>query len=114
MMNTEREDTVFVVGSGNIFADLGLDDADEQIGKAQLAARIRQIIKAQGLTQAQAAKVLGTTQARISELYNGKIAQMTYDRLLGFLNTLDCDVSITITPRATKGPHSRGRTLVAA
>ena len=106
--------TQFVVGNGNVFADLGLDDADEQLAKAQLAARIRRIIQERGLNQTQAAEVLGTTQARVSELYNGKIARMTYDRLLGFLNALDCDVSITVTPRPVEDSHSRGKTLVAA
>ncbi|MGI4792220.1 MAG: XRE family transcriptional regulator [Janthinobacterium lividum] len=44
------------------------------------------------------ARVLGTSQARISELTNGRVAQMTYDRLLGWLNALSRDVQITVVP----------------
>ncbi len=97
---------------GNIFADLELPDADEQLAKAELAAAIRRLIRERGLTQTRAAQVLGTTQARISDLYNGKIARMTYDRLLGFLNALDCDVQITVTPRPKAEASAHGKTLV--
>ena len=109
-----HETTKFIPGSGNVFADLGLDDADEQMAKAELASQIRRLIEERGLNQTQAAALLGTTQARVSELYNGKIARMTYDRLLGFLNALDCDVAITVSPRRAEGLPARGRILVAS
>lgn len=110
-MENKMETEVYT-SSGNIFADLELPDADEQFAKAELAAAIRRLIRERGLTQTRAAQVLGTTQARVSDLYNGKIARMTYDRLLGFLNALDCDVQITLKPRREDALPSHGKTLV--
>src|SRR5579872_1497012 len=88
----------FVRGSGNVFADLGLEDSEEELAKAQLALAIRRIIKARGLTQVEAARLLNTDQARVSELMNGKIAAMTYDRLLKFLRAMDYNVRFVFEP----------------
>jgi predicted XRE-type DNA-binding protein len=101
----------FVESSGNVFADLGLDDADDLNAKAQLAQVIRERIRARGLTQVQAAALLATDQSRISEIMNGKTASFTYDRLLRFLNALECDVEIRVTERTDS--DRQGRTLVA-
>ncbi len=102
----------FEESSGNVFADFGIPDADEHVAKADLAHTIRQRIKDCGLTQTQAARLLGTSQARVSELFRGHVARMTYDRLIGFLNALDCDVQITVTARGDQDA-AHGRTLVS-
>lgn len=85
--------------SGNVFADLGLPDPDVRMAKALLAQAIRARIKEYGLNQTQAAERLGITQARVSEIMNGKVGKTSYDLLLNYLNTLQCDVEITIVPR---------------
>ena len=63
----------FTESSGNVFADLGLPDAGEVQHKARLGALIHQSIREQGLSQVQAARVLGVNQPKISALMNGKM-----------------------------------------
>ena len=109
------EDKVqFEESSGNVFADFGLPNADAHLVKADLAFQVRRLLRERGLTQTEAARLLGTSQARISELYNGKVAQMTYDRLLGWLNALGSDVQITIVTLSADDPRKQGKTLVRA
>ena len=98
-------------GSGNVFADLGLPEADELLAKAELASRIGCIIKGRHLTQAEAAEVLDTTQPNVSNLVRGRIEGFSMERLIRFLNALDRDVEIVIKRR----PRSRSaaRTRVA-
>ena len=109
-----QETVTFEESSGNVFADFGIPDADTHQVKADLAFQIRETLRARRLTQKQAARTLGTSQARISELYNGKVAQMTYDRLLGWLNTLGRDVHITVGEDEAEDIRKRGRTLMSA
>ena len=92
-------------GSGNVFADLGLPDAEELESKAQLAYRIGEIIRGRHLTQAEAAEVLGATQPIVSKLMNGQLHGFSLERLVRFLNELDRDVEIVVSKR----PRSRDR-----
>jgi predicted XRE-type DNA-binding protein len=80
--------------SGNVFTDLALHDADELQAKAEMMFQIRQSIKQRGLTQVQAARLLGVDQADVSNLINGKLRSVSLERLTGFLNKLDLDVEI--------------------
>lgn len=102
----------FESSSANVFADFGIPDADAHQVKADLAFQIRETLRARRLTQKQAALLLGTSQARVSELYNGKVAQMTYDRLLGWLNRLGRDVHITVETAGGEDVRKQGRTLM--
>jgi predicted XRE-type DNA-binding protein len=86
----------YTVGSGNIFADLGLPDADELFFKCELMHRIAQIIGAQGWTQQEAASHLKITQARVSNIINGRATGFSTDMLLGLLNQLGCDVEVRV------------------
>jgi len=106
------EEVTFEESSGNVFADFGIPDADAHLVKADLAYKVRQLLQERGLTQAEAARLLGTSQARVSELYNGKVAGITYDRLLGWLNALGNDVQITVVTQGVDAPRRRGRTLL--
>lgn len=109
------EDAVtFEESSGNVFADFGIPNADEHLVKADLASRIRQALQERHLTQTEAAKLLGTSQARISELYNSRVARMSYDRLLGWLNALGNDVRITVVTVSRDERRERGRTVLSA
>ena len=81
---------------GNVFADLGLEDAEELQAKAIMAVAILKIIKRRKLTQAKAAELLGTSQAHISRIKNGNLEGYTYDRLVGWLNKLGLDVELSI------------------
>jgi predicted XRE-type DNA-binding protein len=86
----------YFVGSGNVFADLGLPNADELLAKAELAIRITEILRRRRLTQVQAAEILGVDQPKVSALIRGRIAGFSIERLLRFLLLLGADVSITI------------------
>jgi predicted XRE-type DNA-binding protein len=88
----------FVVGSGNVFADLGLPDADVELAKAELAYAIRTHIDDRKLTQTEAAVLLETDQARVSAIMRGKVSGYTYDRLVRWLNKLKCDVALVVCP----------------
>lgn len=88
--------------SGNVFADLQLVDADEYMAKSELAVQIFRIFKRRRLTQASAGKILGANQSEVSDLLNGRLDRFSTDRLIRFLNTLGCDVRITVSE-----PHPR-------
>jgi predicted XRE-type DNA-binding protein len=92
------------VSSGNVFADLGLDAPEEALAKAELTAKISEIIEAKGLTQAAAAKVLGIDQPKVSALLRGKLTGFSTERLIKFLNALGRDVEIVVKDRSRRGP----------
>src|SRR3989338_3569285 len=83
-------------GSGNVFADLGLPDAEELFVRSQIMIWIEQIIKQRGWTQKKAAVVLGIPQPKVSCLMSGKIDMFSLARLFGFLNKLDRNIEIII------------------
>lgn len=70
-----------IAGSGNVYADLGHDDADEMLAKAQLATKIGEIIKARKWPQQKAAAVLGMTPAELRELLAGRFRGHSLDDL---------------------------------
>lgn len=96
----------FYVSSGNVWADIGRPDAEEAFARCLLMSRVCDIIRERKLTQAQAAKVLGTTQPTVSDLTRGKMSRFSLERLISFLTALGQDVQITITPRpeGAEGP----------
>lgn len=83
-------------GSGNVYADLAYPDAGEMLVKAQLVARIAEIIQHRGLTQVEAAKLLGLTQPKISEMLRGRFRGFSERRLIDCLTDLGRDVEIVI------------------
>jgi predicted XRE-type DNA-binding protein len=101
------------VGTTNVYADLGFDRPDEALAKAQLAARISEIIENRKLTQTAAAKLLGIDQPKISALIRGRLRGFSYERLLKFLTDLGCDIEI-IVARPKARHRSRGEVLVKA
>ena len=98
-------------GSGNVFADLGLPDADAHLLKAELVIRIDKIIRERGLKQADAAKLLGLSQPDVSRLLRGSFREYSMERLLRLLMALGRDVNIVIRESHTERP---GRLSVEA
>jgi predicted XRE-type DNA-binding protein len=86
------------VGSGNIFADIGLPNAGEHLVKAQLVYKITTIMKARSLTQIEAAKLFGVKQPDISKMLRGDFKQFSVERLMRFLVALGQDVEIVVKP----------------
>jgi predicted XRE-type DNA-binding protein len=93
--------------SGNVFADLSLDNADELLVKAELSRRISSIITTQQMTQIEAAEALGIDQPKISALINGKLAGFSTARLFRFLNALGRDVEIVVKPKSNTQAQTR-------
>ena len=85
-------------GSANVFADLGLPNADQELLKAQLTLQIYRIIKQRGLTQTEAAKALGIKQPHVSLLMRNRAGTFSIGRLIDFLTALGQDVEITVRP----------------
>jgi len=105
-----RNETLVEESSGNVFADVGLPDADEMLAKAELARTIRHLIGGRELTQAAAARLLGTTQPKVSDLFRGRLEGFSMERLYRFLNALGQDVRIVVRPK----PRSRRRAVIRA
>jgi predicted XRE-type DNA-binding protein len=87
-----------VHGSSNVFADLGLPNAEQDLLKAQLTLQIFRIVKARKLTQAQAGAVLGIKQPHVSALMRNRAGNFSVGRLMEFLIALGQDVTVTVTP----------------
>lgn len=100
MNNIER-------GSTNVYADLGLDNAEEMLVKAQLATEINGIIKRRKLTQVQAAELLGITQPKLSGLLRGQFRGISESKMLECLTRLGRDIEIVVksTPRSRTEGH---------
>jgi len=87
------------LSSGNVFADLDLPASGELMAKASLASQIASIAAHRHLTQEQTAALLGTTQPKVSDLFAGKLGGFSIERLIRFLNALDRDVCIVVSPK---------------
>ena len=108
---TDRRERV-TRGTGNVFADLGFPDAAEREAKLRLTYALNQVLDARKLSQAEAAKLLGLTQPKVSALRHYKLTGFSVERLMNLLTALDQDVEIVIRqkPRARKvGQNQRRR-----
>ncbi len=101
--SAERRERV-TRGTGNVFADLGVPNAAERQTKLRLAYALNQVLDGRKLSQADAAKVLGVTQPKVSALRHYKLAGVSVERLMNLLMALDHDVEIVIRqkPRSRK------------
>ena len=90
-------------GSGNVFADLGLPNPEQELLKAQLTLQIHTILKASGMTQVEMAKILGIHQPQVSLLMRNRAGNFSIGRLMEFLTALRQDVEITV--RRTRKEH---------
>ena len=86
----------FEKSSGNVFADLGLEDSEELRPKAELGAEIFRILNRRKLTQAEAAELLGIDQPQVSRLKNGEFNRFSVSRLFSFLNRLNRKVEVRV------------------
>lgn len=87
------------LGGPNIFADLGLPDPDQDLVKANLCHAVADVLRNRGLTQKEAAVLLGTDQAKVSALLRGRISGFSTDRLIRFLSLLGHNVTIAVDRR---------------
>jgi predicted XRE-type DNA-binding protein len=91
--------------SGNVFADLRVENPEEYLAKSELAAEILRIIQRRRLTQTEAGKLLGLRQPKVSDLLRGRLDGFSTDRLLRFITLLGYDVQIRLSKAP---PHTQG------
>jgi predicted XRE-type DNA-binding protein len=92
----------FEESSGNVFADLGFRNSKQEMLKAKLTVEIYRLLSKRGVTQTEAAKLLGTTQAQVSALMRCRPVSVSVGRLMEFLNVLGQDVEVTVKPAARR------------
>jgi predicted XRE-type DNA-binding protein len=100
--NLELEDTRVTPSSGNVFADLGFENPEEMLLKAELVRQISKSIKEKELNQDRAAEILGIDQATLSDLVRGRFSGYSLERLFKYLNALGKDLEIVVKPKATE------------
>ena len=105
-MNTS--DSTVERGSGNVFADLDVPDADAHLLKAELVSSIDTIVRQRRITQIEAARMLGLSQPDVSRLLRGDFRQYSLERLFRLLTALGRDIDIVIRqPRSANGGKLR-------
>jgi predicted XRE-type DNA-binding protein len=104
-MRKNNQEAAFEEGSGNVFADLGLEDADELVARAKIGFHVYQILKDKKVPQREIASLLGIKQPEVSHLMNGHFSRFTTDKLLEFLKRLDRKVTIRISPHKPGEPY---------
>ncbi|MGH6853855.1 MAG: helix-turn-helix domain-containing protein [Aestuariivirga sp.] len=95
----------FEKGSGNIFADLGLENADELLLKVEIVSEIARLMKQKKLTQAKAATLTGTAQPDLSNLLRGKFRGFSIERLMLMLTAFGRDVDVVVRPAPRSRKH---------
>ena len=98
-------------GTDNVLADLGFDDAEKLTAKAALALKLNTLIDARGLSQTEAAAITGMTQPKVSQVRRYKLQNISLERLMQALVSLDQQVKIVVQP--ARRAHAAG-ILVAA
>ena len=93
--------------SGNAYADIGVENADEMLVKAQLAASIKKILNARNLTQTQAAEILGLPQSKLSRMLHGHFRGISEAKMMDCITRLGRDVRIVIGPEHRTGQAGR-------
>lgn len=105
-----KNDKSVTRSSGNIFADIGLDQPEEALAKARIVETIADLLTRKEMSQEKAGKLVRLTQPQVSRLMRGDTRDFSYERLMRVLTSLGQDVEITI--RRTRNPKKRGHVLV--
>jgi len=92
----------YETGSGNVFKDIGVPNAEEHLVKAKLVFKIDAIMKRRRMKQKEAADLFGVRQPDISNMLRGEFRQFSVERLLRFLVKLDQDVEIVVKPHRNR------------
>ncbi|AKC86645.1 helix-turn-helix domain-containing protein [Pseudoxanthomonas suwonensis] len=85
-------------GTDNVLLDLGFDDAEELSAKAALAFKLNELIAQRGLSQTEAAAITGMTQPKVSQVRRYKLQNISLERLMQALVSLDQRVEIVVQP----------------
>ena len=100
-MNNPMIDGIEVeMSSGNVFADIGLPDADKLKIKSGLVVEITRAVRNLGLSQEEAGHRMGLPQAKLSRLFHGDFSNVSERKLMDCLNRLGYDIEINVKPAA--------------
>src|SRR3974390_759587 len=105
MSKNKHAEIEYEESSGNVFADLDLEDADELFTRSRLGFHLYEILTDRKLNQRDIATLLGIKQPEVSHLMNGHFSRFTTDKLLDFLRRLDRKVTIRISPHRPARPY---------
>lgn len=106
VMEAQLVDSVEVRrGSGNVFADLGLANAEKLKIKTGLVIEIRKAMRSRGLTQQEAAKRMGITQPKVSDMMRGDFTNLSERKLMDCLTRLGYDIEIKVRPARSEVGH---------
>jgi predicted XRE-type DNA-binding protein len=106
-MSTRKRLPAHTKGSGNIFADLGLPNAEEHQLKAALVVQLKRLMEEREMTQIEAAKLIQMKQPDLSKLLRGQLKLASVEKLMRMLTAFDQDVEITLRPRRKRGEAGR-------
>lgn len=98
-------------GSGNVFADISVPEPEEELAKAQLASRIREIVRGRRLTRVAAAGVMGIDQPKLSALLSGRLGKFSSECLMRILIRLAQDLEIVVKAKRRRGARGRVRVV---
>ena len=113
-MNSKKSLPAHTKGSGNIFADLGLPDAEEHQLKAALVVQLKRLMSERDMTQMETAEIVGMKQPDLSKLLRGQFKLASVDKLMRMLTVFDQDVEITLKPHRKRGKAGRITFIPAA
>ncbi len=113
LLRGERENEMTRIdpsrGTDNVLLDLGFDDAEELSAKAALALKLNKLIDQRGLSQTETATITGMTQPKVSQVRRYKLQNISLERLMQALVSLDQHVEIVVQPARHK--HAPGITV---
>ena len=105
------QEQIFEESSGNVFADLGLEDADELFTRGKIGIQVIRLLKQRNLKQAEISEILGISQPEVSHLMNGEFQKFSEGKLLNFLKRLDIEISLHL--RFRNGKNQDIETAIA-
>ncbi len=109
-MMLDRSDIEFEFSSGNVFADIGFDNAEEMLLKSELVWQINKTIKERELTSIQTRDLLNLNEKMLSNLSKGRLTELTLENLFRYLNILGRDLEVVLKPRSAS--NSQGKLQV--
>ncbi len=104
---SDNKTTEIEIGSGNIFADLGLNDADGLHTRAALGTQVMKSIREKGLSQKEAGTLLGLKQPEVSAIMRAKFSRFSQERLIEFLNRFEHKVTIQVSRHHRGEPYQQ-------
>ena len=102
----------FELSSGNVFADIGFENAEEMLLKSELVRQINKTIKGRELTSTQARELLNLNEEVLDSLSSGKLTEFTLESLFRYLNILGRDLEVVLKPRLTSNTQGKLKVTV--